>query len=181
MRGRERPVARSRYVYIRFLVVFGGLMGLFYAVATTESFDARVFQPYLRLSTEISAQLLGLLGQGEMSVDNTTLTSSNFDLTVARGCDGIEATALFVALILAFPAAFVLKVPAIVIGVPLLASVNLVRIVSLFLVGTYYPPLFHVMHVDVWQILFILIALGSWALWFAWATQSRTVGGNAPH
>ena len=69
------------------------------------------------------------------------------------------------------PSAFRRKLPGLFIGTLVLLAVNLVRIVSLFLTGVYYPKAFDAMHADVWQILFILLAIVFWALWVQWASR----------
>lgn len=72
---------------------------------------------------------------------------------------------------IAFPTGWKRKLPALLIGFPLMVLVNLSRIVSLFFVGIYRRDLFHMMHVDVWQILFILAEMLILAAWLPWATR----------
>ncbi len=62
-----------------------------------------------------------------------------------------------------------------IIGALLLLALNLVRIVSLFLIGVYSPRIFALMHIDVWQALFIFFAVLFWILWLLWATRSQVV------
>jgi exosortase/archaeosortase family protein len=97
-------------------------------------------------------------------------------LRIGKGCDGLEPTALFAAAVLAFSAPILLKLPALAIGIPLLVVLNLLRIVSLYLVGVYHPALFHTIHIDVWQALFILVGSVFFGLWILWATRSRAPG-----
>ena len=63
------------------------------------------------------------------------------------------------------------KLPGLVVGTFVLAVVNLIRIVTLFYTGIYWPKWFEAMHVDVWQPIFILLSLTFWILWAVWATQ----------
>ena len=62
----------------------------------------------------------------------------------------------------------------------ILAVVNLVRIVSLFLVGVYFPKAFDWMHVEVWSAIFILLAIVLWTLWIQWAMKFRPVTSHVP-
>jgi exosortase/archaeosortase family protein len=57
----------------------------------------------------------------------------------------------------------------------LLLILNLVRIVSLFLIGVYSPRIFALTHIDVWQALFIFLAVLLWILWLLWATRSQVL------
>jgi len=140
-------------------------MGAFYAFATTDFFKTRLFEPYLAANAEFAGAVLPLLGESHVHVRGAYVESLAFALQVSRGCDGTEPIALFAALILAFPAPARRKLRALALGVPALVVLNLVRVLSLFLIGVYAPTLFHVMHVDVWQLAFILAAVGLWAAW----------------
>lgn len=167
---------RSRFLLVRIVAVFGLLIGAFYGVAATELYETQVFQPYIRINAELSGDILGLLGFQVVTGDDS-LHSPEFGLSIGKGCDGLEPTALFAAAVLAFSAPVLLKLAALAVGIPLLMALNLVRIVSLFLVGIYYPDLFHTMHIDVWQALFILVGSAFFGLWLVWTT---TVGGFSP-
>ena len=169
---------RSTFLFARIVVVFGLLLVSYYAFAATELYQTRIFQPYVEINAYLSGGILSLFGY-QMTAGASSLSSPEFSLSIGKGCDGLEPTAFFVAAVLAFTAPLVLKLPALAIGVPLLVSVNLVRIVSLFLVGIYYPDLFHTMHVDVWQVLYILVGIAFFGLWLMWATRSRAPSGAA--
>jgi exosortase H (IPTLxxWG-CTERM-specific) len=163
---------RSGLLLVRIMAIFGLLIGAYYGFAATELYETKVFQPYVRINADFSSKILGLLGYSVVA-EGDLLESRQFSLTIRRGCDGLEPTALFAAAVLAFSAPILLKLPALAIGIPLLAALNLVRIVSLFLVGIYYPDLLHTMHVDVWQVLYIVVGIALFALWLVWVTQRR--------
>jgi exosortase/archaeosortase family protein len=57
----------------------------------------------------------------------------------------------------------------------LLLILNLVRIVSLFLIGVYFHRIFDLTHIDVWQALFIFLAVLLWILWLLWETRSQVL------
>jgi exosortase H (IPTLxxWG-CTERM-specific) len=169
---------RSRLLLLRVVAVFGLLIGLYYGVAATDLYQTRVFRPYVEINADLSGRILSLFGY-QMTAGADSLSSPEFSLSIGKGCDGLEPTALFVAAVLAFSVPLALKLPALAIGVPLLVALNLVRIVSLFLVGIYYPDIFHTMHVDVWQVLYILVGIVFFSLWLMWATRSRAPAGAA--
>ncbi len=163
---------------IRFLLIFCVLMGLFYAITILVPFyREQIFPWYLRLNARIAGRILDFLGQNVTVVDNF-ISSPAFSVSIVRGCDVVEPTALFICAVLAFPASFVKKIPGIIAGTFFLAIVNLVRIGTLFLIGMYLPKIFNVMHVDVWQALFILLAIIFWGFWLLWVTKSPTPAQN---
>jgi exosortase/archaeosortase family protein len=122
-------------------------------------------------NANLSTSILNALGEQAIA-SGAQISSSKFTVTIARGCDGLPPIALFVAALGAFPAPWILRLPALLVCVPILAAFNLVRIVSLYFVGAYYPDLFHVMHVDVWQVLYILFGVVLFSLWLWWAMEN---------
>ncbi len=160
---------------MRFVVLFGVLIGLFYLVTYVPYYIFHVHPAIVRFNAEASSAVLNLCGQGTTAVGEY-ISSSQFSISVHRGCDAIEPNALFVAAVLSYPARFSPKIPGILIGTLFLQVVNQLRIVSLFLTGVYYRKAFEVMHADVWQVIFILLAIVSWAFWIVWATRDREEG-----
>ena len=154
----------------RFVLKFGLFVGIYFAFASTEYFETNFFEPYLALNARVCGFVLTLLGHEGVSVVGNAVMSPVYAVTIDRGCDASAPIALYVSLILAFPIAWMSKVPALAVGVPALVLLNGVRLVTLFLIGAHYPDLFYVMHTDVWQVVFILAALGLWAGWLSWIT-----------
>lgn len=165
--GSKRPV-------LRFGLILALLMGLFYTINIFQpGVDLnRAFSSYQHFNATLSGVILTLLGQ-DIKVIKDTISSPAFSVNIRHGCDAVEPTALFIFAVIAFPAPFFRKIPGIVAGVLFLAIVNIIRIVSLFMIGVYFPKAFHTMHVDVWQALFILFAIVSWVVWALWAGKSK--------
>ena len=170
---------RAKNPVLRFVLVFGFLLAFFYALTLTPLLKKTLFPGYLRFNAQAGSSILNLVGQ-QSSTSEFSISSARFTVDIRRGCDAVEPTALFIAAVLAFPAAFRRKIPGVVAGVGLLALLNLVRILSLFLVGVYFPKAFAWMHGDVWQALFILLSLLLWALWVQRAIKPRPPG-TTPH
>ncbi len=155
-----------------FLLIFGVLMGLFYAFIAFTPYYQHVLPSYHNLIAKMSGGILGFLGQ-DTTVTGMMVYSPRFSFRIIRGCDAVEATALFICGVLAFPAPFLRKVPGIIAGTLLLGILNLVRVVSLFLIGIYFPNIFDFMHIDTWQALFIFFAVTFWVLWLLWTTKRQ--------
>ena len=168
-----------RHPVLRFLLVFGVLMGAFYIVTIfTPFYRNRLFPVCLRLTAKLAGAVLACLGQDTV-VTGTSIATPQFSATVVRGCDAVEPVALFVCAVLAFPSSLVSKLPGIIAGVLLLTLLNLVRLASLFLIGVYVPSMLRIMHVDVWQGVFIVLALMLWLLWLLWANHSQMPAAQA--
>ncbi|OHB65518.1 MAG: exosortase H [Planctomycetes bacterium RBG_13_60_9] len=161
-----------RHPGLRFLLSFGILAGVFYTIACFAPFyKERLFPLCLRLTAELSGAVLALLGQ-DIAIAGTLISTPEFSASIVRGCDAIEPTALFVCAVLAFPSSLSRKIPGVLVGALSLAILNFVRIVSLFLIGVYLPGILGIMHVDVWQGVFMLLAMMLWVLWLLWATHN---------
>ena len=161
----KRPV-------FRFVGFFAVLMGVFYACTFIPVLNKKALPGLQKANATVSTAILNLFGEGATS-DKTSISSPRYSINIAHGCDAIEPAALFVAAVLAFPASIGSKLPALFAGTFLLLTINLVRIVSLFYTGVYWPKAFETMHVDVWQPAFIVLSLFLWTLWALWATKPR--------
>jgi len=151
------------------------LLAVFYVFIAFSSLYNRRFVPaHHHLIAKVSGGLLAVLGQ-EITVTGKLISSPRFSVNIIRGCDAVEPIALYVCAVLAFPLPFLKKLPGMIAGTLLLLILNLVRIVSLFLIGAYSPRIFALIHLDVWQALFIFFAVLFWILWLLWATRNQLV------
>jgi len=158
---------------LRFLTTFAVLGAAFYAITFFTPFCRERLAPSsLRFTAKLAGAALAVLGQ-EVTVTDVFVSSPRFSVQIVRGCNAMEPIALFVCAVLAFPSPFLRKIPGLVVGSLCLAVLNCVRIVSLFLIGIYLPSIFPVMHVDVWQGVFVLFAIVLWLLWLPWAMQGQ--------
>lgn len=159
---------QSKRPVLRFVVLFGVFMGLFYACTLIPFADQRAWPAYLRVNAQASAGILRVLGE-QATTREESINSPRGSLRIARGCDAVQPSALFVAAVLASPVSMWAKLPGMILGTVLLILLNLVRIVSLFYIQIYFPRAFEVMHIEVWQALFIFLAIALWAWWAWWA------------
>jgi exosortase/archaeosortase family protein len=162
----------GRKAVFGFLLIFGVLIGAFYAFISWVPVFNGVFVPaYHRFIAAVSGNILSALGEGAV-VSGTSIISPKFSAQIAQGCDAIEATGLFMCAILAFPAGLLKKVAGIAAGMVFLAVLNLVRVVSLFLIGIHLPRIVDFMHIEVWQGLFIIFAVMLWVVWLLWIARN---------
>ena len=155
-----------------FVLGFAALMILFYVGWQSAYFDKNIQPRIVSLNGKLSSFILNLFGLHTQS-SGDMIYSSKFSISIKRGCDAVEAIALFSMALLAFPAEWKNKIIGLFVGIFLLFILNLVRIVSLFLTGIYYPKAFELMHVEVWQVLFILAAVGLWIFFIQKATKAK--------
>ena len=126
--------------------------------------EKNVFEPLVKVYAYLSSGVLNILGY-QTSVLYDTIRSNQFSVGIRKGCDALEPMAMLVAGIIAFPSTFKQKLSGLFFGLLFLFCLNIVRIVTLFLTGVYRPQSFEVMHIEVWQVLFIIAGIGYWFLW----------------
>ncbi len=151
--------------FARFFALFIGLMVLFYF------FYILVYENYLEgpittTNAVIGSALINLFGYGT-STDGA-LIQGDFVMNVKRGCDAIEPIGLASCIILAYPTVFKRKLPGLLVGILVLLIINLIRIVTLYMTGIHAPKMFEVMHLEVWQFIFIVLAVLYSILWIRW-------------
>jgi exosortase H (IPTLxxWG-CTERM-specific) len=156
--------------YLKF-VALGTLVFLFLRVLVTWSrFEEHLIIPYLSCSTRVSVVVLGWLGR-DVEARGLVLASESFAVEIRRGCDAIEPATLFAAAVLAAPFARGRKLRGLLIGGAVLSAANIVRIVSLYLVGAWDRHAFLWMHVAVWQAAFVALVILLWWIWAKGAAQ----------
>ncbi len=168
--GAERSRFWSKRPILRFVLLFCVLMAVFEGLCAVPVARDHLFPGYLRINTRGAAAILRLLNTPNTVNDliiSSASENSQFEMEVRRGCDAVDPSLVFLSAILAFPGRIKTKIPGMVIGTCALMLINFVRLVSLFLVGVYFPSAFELMHVDVWQVAFIFLAILFWVIWAA--------------
>lgn len=169
---KRRPQKQGRSAILFFIVSFVVIIGLFYTFFSTDFFREHILAHVANVNASLSSLVLNLMGQGT-TAEGSTVSSALFSVKVETGCDGIEPIALFATAVLVFPVAFSYKWQGVLVGSLFLAVMNLIRVISLFLVGVYIPTFFDFMHVEVWQVVFIILAIITWLVWMQWVMKKQ--------
>lgn len=168
-RGIERR--DRRYSIVRFVFVLGVLMGAFYGLMPFIQ-KTGIVDAFLNWNARASAVVLASLGH-RAKANEASVSTSRFSFEIRRGCDASEPIFLFVAAIVAFRARWRWKVVGTLLGSSMLIVANLVRIITLYFTGVYWPKAFEVMHVDVWQALFVVLTVALWVAWAIWSMRGE--------
>ena len=173
-KGSRRPWFADKGPVLRFVLIFGGLMAAFNLFFYTGFSKTDGFNSYLAWNAKVSAAVLGLLGD-EATVSGVTLSSPRFALSLEAGCDALQASAFFVFAVLASPISVSLtaRLAPLALGMAVLLAFNVVRIISLYYTGVYFPKAFETMHIDVWQALYIFLPIFFWIVWSRWAMRHK--------
>ena len=150
---------------VRFLVLFLTFLGVSFTVIALNSINDTFVVPYTALIARVSGAVLRLTGESA-TVTGCVVSSPRFAVTIFNGCNGLITSLIFISGVLAFPARWPAKIIGVFGGLLAIQLINLVRIISLFYIGIYWPGLFNDAHIFIWQSLVILAGV---ALWIAWA------------
>jgi exosortase H (IPTLxxWG-CTERM-specific) len=158
---------------VAFVAKFGAALLILYAVIALNQVNDAVIVPFTEVVARGSALLLRGV-EGGVTTQGTVMLSSRFALDVRNGCNGVEATILLVAAILAFPATLRSRIIGLVVASIAIELLNIIRLSSLFWLGEHYRRVFDLFHVAVWQSLIILAAISMFVLW-SWKFAERPV------
>jgi exosortase/archaeosortase family protein len=96
------------------------------------------------------------------------VSNSAFSMRIIPVCDGTDVSAMLALAILVSPASWGARLLGVAVGVVLTQLFNLGRLVSMFVVGAYYPQHFDLFHHLVWQGAAVVFAVAAYAAWFRW-------------
>ena len=148
--------------FIWFLVVQATLFGL----ELTPWVQRWFVVPWTNTLAAVSAGIVKLFDPQVLASGKILRSASNgFAVSIEAGCNGVEATIVLVAAMLAFPAPWKRKLIGLAIGIVAVQGLNVVRVISLFYLGQWNYSVFEWAHLYVWQALIMLDVLIVWLLW----------------
>ena len=148
--------------FVLFLVLQAGLFG-----AELTPWAQRYFvEPWTNELAAISAALVTLADPDVTALGKVLRSTRNgFAVSIEAGCNGVEATIVLLAAVLAFPAPWKNKLVGLLAGVVAVQGLNVVRVISLFYLGQWDIQIFEWAHLYVWQALIMLDVLIVWLVW----------------
>jgi len=151
---------------LRFLLLFLLLQGVLFAAELLRPVQVLVVIPWTELLAQVSAWLVTVFDADVVAAGKVLRhTGNGFAVSIEAGCNGVEATIVLLAAILAFPAPWRHKLIGFVLGVVAIQGLILVRIISLFYLGQWDRAAFEWAHLYLWQALIMLDALIVFLVW----------------
>jgi exosortase H (IPTLxxWG-CTERM-specific) len=151
---------------LRFFIVFVALQALLFGLELTPWAQAHFVEPWTNALARISTWLVTVFDPNVMAVGKIMRSTTNgFAVSIEAGCNGVEATIVLLAAILAFPAPWKNKLAGLAAGIVAVQGLNIVRVISLFYLGQWDRQWFEWAHLYVWQALIMLDVLIVWLIW----------------
>lgn len=150
----------------RFFVLFIVLLVVLFGLELTPWGQAVVVMPWTHALAVISTSIVTLFDPNVVAAGNVIRSgASGFAVAIEAGCNGVEATLVLCAAILAYPAPWRHKALGLVVGALAVQMLNIVRVISLFYLGQWNRDVFEWAHQYVWQALIMLDVLIVWLVW----------------
>jgi exosortase H (IPTLxxWG-CTERM-specific) len=151
---------------IKFFVLFLVIQGVLFGVELTAPGQEYFVVPWTNFLATISANLVQWFDPNVIVTGKILQSTTNgFAVSIEAGCNGVEATIVLIAAMLAFPAPMRSKIIGLVAGILAVQGLNIIRIISLFYLGQWDYHVFEWAHLYVWQALIMLDVLIVWLLW----------------
>jgi exosortase H (IPTLxxWG-CTERM-specific) len=151
---------------VRFFILFVVLLAALFGLELTPWAQDWLIVPWTNALATISTWIVTLFdGNVEATGKIMRSTTNGFAVSIEAGCNGVEATLVLLAAMLAFPAPWRYKALGLVIGVLAVQLLNILRVVSLFYLGQWNYDVFEWAHLYVWQALIMLDVLVVWLIW----------------
>ena len=174
-----RGPAEIRRLRVRFAVTFvicaAALLTLYSFPYAQHGIREDWFSGYLSAYAGVTGAFLRVFDSG-IHVAGTTIVGQRVSLTIAKNCDAMDVNIVFAAAVLAFPARWAWRAIGIAVGTAALAIVNVVRIASLYHVDVHWPGQFELVHAEVWPLLMVAIAVGTFLRWSRWVEARDAEG-----
>lgn len=165
----------ARFVSI-FLVVLLALFTLEMLVPVQQG----LIVPFTELLARIAAALVVPFDDSVVAYGKVLrFQDTGFAVSIEAGCNGVEATIVLIAAVVAFPASWRARTVAILVGFIAIQALNIVRIISLFYLGDWNTEVFKWVHLYLWPSLIMLDVLVVFVLYLRYLSRNGVAQGDS--
>lgn len=144
----------------RFVGIFLLVLLVLFSLELMDPVFVYVVEPFTSFIATLSAWIIvpfddSVIASGRMISDSV----NGFSIIIESGCNGVEATIVLIAAVVAFQASWRQRLAAIGLGFIAIQLANLARIISLFYLGQWNFDVFTWIHLYLWPVLIMLDVL----------------------
>ena len=164
----------------RFALTFTAVLVGLFTLELLAPVQKALVQPFTATLADISSGIM-LFFDDDVSASGRVIrhTQTGFAVSIEAGCNGVEATIVLIAGVLAFPAPIRKKLAAIVVGFLAIQVVNILRIITLFYIGQWNLEVFTFTHLYLWPVLIMLDVLIVFIAYLRYLAPSAADSGGA--
>ena len=164
----------------RFVVVFGVVLVVLFTIEMLNPVQAHVVVPFTSMLAKISALLITPFDDTVIAYGKVLqFQDTGFAVSIEAGCNGVEATIVLIAAVVAFPASWAQRAAAIGFGFLAVQVLNIARIISLFYLGNWDLDIFKWVHLYLWPALIMLDVLVVFILYLRYLSQQQAEPAHA--
>ena len=159
-------LANLRFGVSRFFLIFLGVQVLLFGIELLQPVQQHLVLPWTAFLANACVKLVTLFDANAAATGKLLWNpSTGFGVSIEPGCNGVEASIILFAAVIAFPATWRHKLWGLVLGFVAVQGLNVVRVISLFYLGQWNDAAFRVFHEYLWQGLIMVDVLVFWLLW----------------
>jgi exosortase H (IPTLxxWG-CTERM-specific) len=156
----------------RFIGIFLILVFTLFGLEMLEPIHMGVVEPFTGFLAKVSASIITPFDESVIAYDRIIQDSVNgFAISIESGCNGVEATIVLVAAVIAFPATWRQRSAAIFLGFLAIQVANILRIISLFYLGQWNMDMFTWIHLYLWPVLIMIDVLVVFILYLRYISK----------
>jgi exosortase H (IPTLxxWG-CTERM-specific) len=144
----------------RFITVFVVILVALFTIEMLVPVQQHVIVPFTEFLARLSAAIVLPFDDTAMAYGKILqFRDTGFAVSIEAGCNGVEATIVLIAAVVAYPAGWKSRMLAIGLGFLAIQVLNLARIISLFYLGNWNTEVFSWIHLYLWPSLIMLDVL----------------------
>jgi len=155
---------RERRTEWRFCLFFAALTVAVFALLYT-AHDLLVV-PINRHIAWLAGAALRALGASVVTA-GPIISAKGFAVEIKNNCNAVFEFGLYAAAVCAYPTSSTSKAAGILAGAGVIYALNMLRVVSLVVLGVFARDWFEIGHLYVWQIVFFAAVVACWFTWIA--------------
>lgn len=144
----------------RFIALFLLILVALFTIEMLMPVQQHVIVPFTEMLAKLSAAIIKPFDSSVLAYGKVLqFKDTGFAVSIESGCNGVEATIVLLAAVIAFPASWRSRLIAIVLGFFAVQVMNVARIISLFYLGNWNMEFFTWIHLYLWPALIMLDVL----------------------
>ena len=144
----------------RFITLFLVILVSLFTVEMLVPVQEHVIAPFTGMLARLSAAIILPFDSSAVAYGKILqFRDTGFAVSIEAGCNGVEATIVLIAAVIAYPASWRARFLAIALGFLAIQVMNLARIISLFYLGNWNMEIFSWIHLYLWPALIMLDVL----------------------
>jgi exosortase H (IPTLxxWG-CTERM-specific) len=164
----------------RFITLFVVTLVTLFTVEMLNPVQQHVIIPFTSMLARMCAALIQPFDSSVIAYGKVLqFKDTGFAVSIEAGCNGVEATIVLIAAVIAFPASWKARACAIGLGFLAIQLMNLARIISLFYLGNWNMEFFEWIHLYLWPALIMLDVLIVFVVYLRYLSRNKQSAGVA--